>query len=284
MKKILIVGANGMLGKDMVDGFSHAGYEVVGVDREELDITKTDLVQSKLTEIAPDVVINCAAYTDVNGAEDAKELAYQINAYGPEYLAGATRELDIPLVQISTNYVFDGTKETPYAEDDQPEQPLNVYGASKLRGEQLVKDTNPKHYIVRISNLFGPHGKNFVQTMVSLAKDRDTLQVVDDQLGNPTYTKDLVQAVRELLEDEAEYGIYHLTNTTPTEAGISWYRLAKRAIEYKGLPTKVLPVSSDQFPTKAERPIQGTLLNSKRPKLRSYQEALQEYVNTYLKV
>lgn len=283
MKHVLIVGANGMLGKDMVEGFSEQ-YTVTPVDRAELDITQADLVQKKVAELNPDLVINCAAYTDVNGAEDNKDLCYQINAYGPEYLAGATRELDIPLVHISTNYVFDGKKETPYTEDETPEYPLNVYGASKLRGEELVREINPKHYVVRISNLFGPHGKNFVQTMVNLAKDRDTLQVVDDQLGNPTYTKDLVQAIKSLVEDQADFGVYHLTNTTPTDAGISWYRLAKRAIEYKGLPTKVLPVGSDQFPTKAERPLQGTVDNTKRRKLRPYQEALQEYVNTYLKV
>jgi dTDP-4-dehydrorhamnose reductase len=206
MKTIAIIGAKGMLGIDMSEEAKTRGYEVLEYDRDTLDITNVSEVE-KLKSQPIDVLINCAAYTDVNGAEDNRYLAFQVNAYGPEHLAGLTRDLDIPVVHISTDYVFDGSVAEGYTEENQQFGPLNVYGESKLEGEQRIISVNPKHYIVRTSWLFGVHGKNFVSTMVRLATDRDSLTVVNDQFGNPTYTKDLVKAILSLVEDEADFGV-----------------------------------------------------------------------------
>ena len=283
MKTILVIGAKGMLGMDLMRQLEdHPEYTAVGYGRDDLNITQIDSVSREVPKVHPDVVINCAAYTDVEGAEDHMDAAYQVNAYGAEYLARITKELDIPLVQVSTNFVFDGSQEEPYREDQIPQNPINIYGASKLRGEELAQQYNDKVYIVRTSNLFGPHGKNFVQTMVRLGETKDTLQVVGDQIGNPTYTKHLAQAIISMLDDGAEYGIYHLTNSTPTEAGISWYTFAKKIMEFRGFPTKVTRVTSEAYPSKAERPKQGTILNTKRPKLPSYQQALEEFLAAHL--
>ena len=210
-------------------------------------------------------------------------MAFKVNAYGAEYIARGAKEYDIPLIHISTNYVFDGNQDEPYSETDTP-NPISVYGRSKLRGEELVQEYNPKHYIVRTSNLYGVHGKNFVQTMLRVAQERDSLQVVNDQIGNPTYTYDLAVALESLLADQAEYGMYHLTNSTPTDAGISWYHFAKKIMENRGMPTKVVPISSDDFPQAAKRPRQGTLANTKRPHMRHYQKALDAFLADHLGV
>jgi dTDP-4-dehydrorhamnose reductase len=279
MKTIAIIGAKGMLGIDMTEEAKKRGYTVLEYDRDTLDITSLSEVE-KLKSENIDLVINCAAYTDVNGAEDNRDLAFKVNTYGPEYLAGLTRDLDIPLVHISTDYVFDGSISEGYVEDNQQFGPLNVYGKSKLEGEVRVASTNPKHYIIRTSWLFGEHGKNFVSTMVKLATERESLTVVNDQFGNPTYTKDLVNGIMSLLEDEVNYGVYHLTNSTPEEKGITWFDLAKCAIEAKGLKTSITPVTSEVFPQKATRPQYSTLKNTKRPKLPDYREAVVAYVQT----
>ncbi len=283
MKKILVVGSKGMLGSDLVTLLEkYPNHEIIGYSRKDLDITSLDAVRQCLLKVEPDIVINCAAYTDVEGAEDHKEEAYQVNAYGAEYLARVTKEIDAVLVQVSTNFVFDGHQEEPYSEDQTEYNPLNVYGESKLRGEELAQKYNDKTYIVRTSNLFGAHGKNFVQTMIRLAETRDTLQVVSDQIGNPTYTKHLAQAIFDLIDDEDVYGVYHLSNTTPAEAGISWYTFAKKIIGIRGFPTKVLPTTSETYPSKAARPRQGTILNTKRASLPAYQDALQEFLAEHL--
>lgn len=283
MKTILVTGAKGMLGMDLMTLLeNHSEYNPIGYGRDDMNITHLDSVEKEVLKVKPDIVVNCAAYTDVEGAEDHIDDAYQVNAYGAEYLARATKELGIPLVQVSTNFVFDGSQEEPYREDQDAKTPINVYGSSKLRGEELARQYNDKLYIVRTSNLFGSHGKNFVQTMVQLGQTKDSLQVVGDQIGNPTYTLHLAQAIIEMLDDNAEYGVYHLTNSTPAEAGISWYTFAKGIMEIRGFPTQVTRVTSEAYPSKAQRPKQGTILNTKRPSLPSYQQALEEFLAAHL--
>ncbi len=283
MKNILVIGSKGMLGMDMMMLLeAHPEYNPIGCTRDELDITKLDLVNRVVEDVSPDMVINCAAYTDVEQAEEQIDRAYQVNSYGPEYLARATKERNIPLVQISTNFVFDGSQEEPYREDQKPHNPINIYGASKLRGEELAQQYNDKVYIIRTSNLFGAHGKNFVQTITRLGETKDTLQVIGDQIGNPTYTKHLAQAIIDIIEENADYGVYHLTNSTPAGAGISWYTFAKKIMEIRGFPTKLTRVTTEAYPTKAHRPRQGVILNTKRPQLPSYQDALQEFLAKHL--
>lgn len=277
MKTIAVIGAKGMLGVDMVEEAKKKGYKVLEYDRENIDITNVSDVE-KLKSESFDWLINCAAFTDVNGAEDQKELSFAVNADGPEYLAAITRDVDVPIVHISTDYVFDGENKEGYTEDSLQFSPQNVYGQSKLEGEKRISAINPKHYIIRTSWLFGEHGKNFVSTMVKLASERDNLTVVNDQFGNPTYTKDLVSAIISLLEEQAGFGVYHLTNSTPQDKGITWFDLARCAIEAKGLKTDITPVTSDAFPQKAQRPKYSTLVNTKRPKLPDYQEAVNSYV------
>ena len=279
MKKVAIIGAKGMLGIDVLEEMKKKGYDVLEYDTNNIDITKLSEVE-KLKDTGVNLVINCAAYTDVNGAEDHKELAYKVNAYGSEYLAAVTRDMDIPLVHISTDYVFDGSLAEGYTEESQQFRPLNIYGQSKFEGEKRLAQMNPKHYIIRTSWLFGTHGKNFVSTMIKLATERETLTVVSDQIGNPTYTKDLAQGIINLIESQADFGLYHLTNSTPEDKGISWFDLAECAIKAKGLKTVLTPVTSEAFPQKATRPQYSTLLNTKQPKLRPYQEAVIEYVQT----
>lgn len=279
MKKVAVIGAKGMLGIDVVEAMKESGYEVIEYDVDNLDITKLSEVEN-LKESQAEIVINCAAYTDVNGAEDHKELAFEVNAYGPEYLAMVTRDMNIPIIHISTDYVFNGSVAQGYSEESQEFGPQNVYGKSKLEGEKRLTKINPRHYLIRISWLFGSHGKNFISTMIKLATERETVTVVNDQFGNPTYTKDLSKAIVELIGSEAEYGVYHLTNSTPDDKGISWYDLADCGIKAKGLKTNVMPVTSEAFPQKAKRPKYSTLLNTKQPKLRPYEEAVIEYVQT----
>ncbi len=280
MKTIAIIGSKGMLGSDITRLGRERGYEVIEFDQTMIDITQVSDVE-KLKQFPIEVLINCAAFTDVNGAEDSSDTAFKVNAFGPEYLAQVSRDMNIPIVQVSTDYVFNGTQSEGYDEDSQQFGPLNVYGQSKLEGENRVIAHNPKHYIVRTSWLFGEHGKNFVSTMIKLGTERDALTVVNDQFGNPTFTEDLASSILDLLADEAPYGTYHLTNSTPDDAGVTWFDLASYAISAKGLKTHVSPVSSDAFPQKATRPQYSTLLNTKRPKLRDYREAVLEYIQKF---
>lgn len=283
MTKILVFGSKGMLGTDLCHVLQVNGYEVYGVAHTECDIRSWDQVFSTIQHIQPDGIINCASYTQVDKAEEEKDQAFNVNAYGAEYIARGAKEYDIPVVQISTNYVFAGDQEEPYTESDIP-HPMSIYGQSKLRGEELVQEYNSKHYIVRTSNLYGVHGKNFVQTMLRLAQERESLQVISDQIGNPTYTYDLAKAIEGLLADQAAYGIYHLTNRTPADAGISWYHFAKKIMENRGMPTKVVSIASEDFPQAAPRPRQGTLANTKCPHLRHYQDALDDFLAEHLSV
>lgn len=218
--RILVTGVKGQLGYDVVNELKTRGHEAIGVDIEELDITDEANVHSVLTEVQPDAVIHCAAWTAVDAAEDAenRDKVHAVNVAGTEYIAKACKALDCKMIYISTDYVFNGSGEKPWEVDDE-RQPLSVYGQTKYEGELAVEKWLDKFYIVRIAWVFGVNGKNFVKTMLNLGKTRDSLSVVNDQIGTPTYTYDLSRLLVDMVESE-KYGIYHATNEGDY---ISWY-------------------------------------------------------------
>lgn len=250
---ILVVGANGMLGRDLT---TLIGDEARGVDIDEIDITSLDSTSRILRTLKPRTVINCAAYTDVDGCESNVETAMQVNGEGVAHLAMACREIGARLVHVSTDYIFDGSKGSPYVEDDAP-CPLGVYGESKLAGE-LNAVFNPDHLIVRTQWLYGLHGKNFVETMLRLAMDKDELSVVDDQTGSPTWTVDLARAILALLQTEHR-GIYHAANS----GFCTWNEFARAIFEEACLPVKVNGMTTEQLNRPARRPLYSTLDCSK---------------------
>jgi dTDP-4-dehydrorhamnose reductase len=250
---ILVVGANGMLGRDML---ALIGDAARGVDIDEIDITSLESTERIIRTLKPEVVINCAAYTDVDGCETNAETAMQVNGEGVAHLAMATREIGARLVHVSTDYIFDGGKGSPYVEDDKP-CPLGVYGESKLAGEMNAA-FNPDHLIVRTQWLYGLHGKNFVETMLRLAAEKDELSVVDDQIGSPTWTVDLAQAILALLKT-GQRGVYHAAN-----AGFcSWNAFARAIFEEAGLSVTVKGMTTDELNRPARRPLYSTLDCSK---------------------
>jgi len=249
-----------MLGSDLCKVFP----EAVKLTHRELDITNRDQVMESILKIKPDLVINAAAYTDVEGCEDKQELALQINGFGPGYISEACNKMDATLVHFSTDYVFDGSK-TEYVESDTP-NPINVYGRSKLLGEQEIAEKLDDYRIIRISWLFGIHGKNFVETMLKLSGEMAEVKVVNDQFGKPTYTVDLAHKISEIVELEA--GIYHLTN----EGVCSWYEFASTFIN------NAVPCTSEEFPRKARRPKYSVLVNTKTGPMRHWKEALNDYL------
>ena len=248
--KVLVTGVKGQLGYDVMNELAKRGYEGVGVDVAEMDITDSAVVEKVISEVHPDKVVHCAAWTAVDAAEDNQEVCHKVNVDGTANIAKMCGKLDIPMVYISTDYVFDGQGTRPWEPDDPVVEPLNVYGQSKYEGEVAVEKYAPKHYIVRIAWVFGLNGKNFIKTMINLGKTHDTLTVVNDQIGTPTYTYDLARLLVDMLEKE-EYGKYHATN----EGGyISWYDFAKEIFAQAGMDVKVLPVSSAEYPAKAKCP------------------------------
>ena len=246
---ILVVGANGMLGRDMMALLGDRGR---GVDIDGIDITSLESTERVLTAVRPSVVVNCAAYTDVDGCESNKETAMQVNGEGVAHLAMVTRTIGARLVQVSTDYVFDGSKGMPYQEDDAP-HPLNVYGESKLAGEMNAV-FNPDHLIVRTQWLYGLHGKNFVETMLRLGSERDELTVVDDQIGSPTWTVDLARAILALVETGRQ-GVYHAAN----EGYCSWNEFARAIFQEAGMSVTVNAMTTEQLNRPARRPLYSTL-------------------------
>ncbi|MDD2500209.1 MAG: dTDP-4-dehydrorhamnose reductase [Geobacter sp.] len=246
---ILVVGANGMLGQDLMSLLGERGR---GVDLPDIDITDMLSVQQVLTALKPKVVINCAAYTDVDGCETNTETAMQVNGEGVAFLGLVTRAIGAKLVQVSTDYVFDGSKGSPYKEDDL-QQPLNIYGESKLAGELNV-DINPDNLLVRTQWLYGLHGKNFVETMLKLGQEKNELTVVDDQIGSPTWTMDLARGIIALIDKDCR-GVYHCANSGHT----SWNGFAKAIFEEAGLAVQVLPMTTEQLNRPARRPLYSTL-------------------------
>lgn len=250
---ILVVGANGMLGRDLM---SALGDEARGIDLPDLDITNVDSVRKVIADLAPSVVINCAAYTNVDGCETNQSAAYAVNADGVGVLADATRDSDATLVHVSTDYVFNGQKGSPYVEDD-PIEPLSVYGASKAGGEANAR-RNPKHLVVRTQWLYGYHGNNFVETMLKLGSERKDLSVVDDQFGSPTWTVDLVQALLALLKGGCT-GTYHAAGS----GFCSWRGFAMAIFAAQGLDVTVAPITTEQLGRPAPRPAFSVLDCSK---------------------
>lgn len=258
--KTLIFGASGMLGSDICKVFP----EALPLTHRELDITDKTQVLDRIQKINPDLVINAAAYTDVDGCEDNQELAFHVNGHGPGYLADACNKIGATLVHFSTDYVFDGSKKE-YTEFDTP-NPINVYGKSKLLGEQEITENLDNYRIIRTSWLFGKHGKNFVETILKLSHDMDEVKVVNDQFGKPTYTVDIARRLKEIVE--LEPGVYHLTN----DGVCSWYEFASAFIN------NAVPCTSDEFPRKAKRPKYSVLTNTKIEPMRHWKEALKDYL------
>lgn len=269
---VLILGANGMLGRALVRVFG--GNEVTAWDRSELDITDEQAVSSHLPMVSPDVVINAAASTDVERAEEEPDEADEVNGHAVGNLAVTCAEANIPLLHISTDFVFDGQTTDGYRESDEPRNPVNAYGRSKLLGETLLRENAPGAWLVRTAWLFGPGGKHFVDKILAAAETRAVLQVVADQRGNPTYAPDLASAIKTLLEDQPPYGVYHLVNSEPT----TWADFAAEILQVSGSRAQVQPIPAVASPSPVRRPQCSVLLNTKRPALRSWRAALAEYL------
>ena len=246
--KVLITGASGQLGHDVAKTLTTRGVSFLGVSSKELDITDRDAVLRMFSTYRPDAVLHCAAYTKVDLAEDVAERCMRVNAEGTRNIALASREIGAKLLYVSTDYVFPGTGETPWETDD-PTGPLNVYGKSKLAGEQAVRELLERYFIVRTSWVIGEHGNNFVKTMLRLAENRDRLRVVDDQIGSPTFTADLAPLLCSMIETE-KYGVYHATN----EGYCSWAELAEAVFRLAGKSVAVERVSTEAYGAKALRP------------------------------
>lgn len=274
---VLVTGVKGQLGFDVVNELKKRGHTAVGVDIEEMDITEEESVNRVIKEASPDAVIHCAAYTAVDAAEENVELCRRVNALGTEYIARVCKELDIKMMYLSTDYVFNGQGTRPWEPDDERE-PLNVYGQTKYEGELAIEKYLTKYFTIRIAWVFGVNGKNFIKTMLNLGKTHDTVSVVNDQIGSPTYTYDLARLMVDMVETE-RYGRYHATN----EGLCSWYEFACEIFKQAGMDVTVLPVSSDQFPSKAVRPKNSRMKKDKLTEngftpLPSWQDALSRYL------
>jgi len=253
--RILVTGARGMLGTDLVCVLEEKGHEVFATDVEELDITLPVFLSRVIGDIGPDVVVNCAAYTNVDKAEEEQEEANRINGLGAKNLALVCEDHNIDLCHISTDYVFDGTKKGPYTPDDLP-HPINVYGKSKLAGEKNIREIMKRYYIIRTSWLYGKYGKNFVTKVLDLARNQGDLRIVSDQIGSPTWTVTLARVISVIIGTE-KYGLYHATDRT--EGGISWYEFARNIVQFAGLDAGITPIRSEEFPQKAARPKNSVL-------------------------
>ncbi len=272
MTKILVTGANGMLGQDLCPILEENGYTVIRTDIDNLDITNFDSVQNVLNSEKPDIVIHCAAYTNVDKAEEDIETARLINKTGTENLAKVCGAKGITLLYISTDYVFQGNGDKPYKSNDKT-APLNNYGLTKFEGEQAVQKYCEKYYICRTSWLYGINGKNFVETMLSLA-DKPELKVVDDQIGCPTWTCELSNAIIKILKDKP-YGIYHTCGTGIT----SWYGFAREIFRLSNKNVNLKPCTTSEFPRPAKRPAYSVMDNDNI--CRDWKDALAAYIKAY---
>ena len=280
--KALVTGVKGQLGFDVVNELKNRGHDAVGVDIEEMYITDPESVSRVIGEAAPDVVIHCAAWTAVDAAEDPENIAKvrAVNAGGTRNIAQVCKKLDCKMMYISTDYVFNGQGTQPWQPDCKDYAPLNVYGQTKLEGELAVANTLEKYFIVRIAWVFGKNGSNFIKTMLNVGKKHDTVRVVSDQIGTPTYTLDLARLLVDMAESE-KYGYYHATN----EGGyISWYDFTCEIYKQAGYATRVVPVTTAEYGlSKAARPFNSRLDKSKLAEngfqpLPAWQDALQRYL------
>lgn len=275
--KVFVTGVKGQLGHDVMDELAKRKIDAIGVDIEEMNIVDEEQVRQVITDAKPDAVIHCAAYTAVDAAEDQEELCRNVNANGTENIAKVCKALDIKMMYISTDYVFNGQGTRPWEPDDKRE-PLNVYGQTKYEGELAVEEYIRKFFIVRIAWVFGVNGKNFIKTMLNLGKTHDHLTVVDDQTGSPTYTYDLARLLVDMIQTE-KYGRYHATN----EGLCTWYEFACEIFRQAGMDVDVAPVSSDEYPSKAKRPENSRMDKSKLVEngfqpLPSWKDALERYL------
>lgn len=274
--RVFVTGVKGQLGYDVMNELEKQGLEGIGVDIDEMDITDADQVNKVIKEAAPDAVIHCAAYTAVDAAEDNEEICRKVNAQGTENIAKVCEELDIKMMYISTDYVFNGQGKRPWEPDDERE-PLNVYGQTKYE-ELAIEEHVKKFFTVRIAWVFGVNGKNFIKTMLNLGKTHDHLTVVNDQTGSPTYTYDLARLLVDMIQTD-KYGRYHATN----EGLCTWYEFACEIFKQAGMDVSVAPVSSDEYPAKAKRPSNSRMDKSKltangfQP-LPTWQDALSRYL------
>lgn len=275
--KIIVTGVKGQLGFDAVRELKQRGYtDILGIDIEDLDITNAKEVSTFFEINRPNVIIHCAAYTAVDKAEDNQDLCYLVNVTGTKYLVDEAKKYDAKFVYISTDYIFDGEKESPYETDDRP-NPKSIYGNSKYLGE-LETMKHEKHFIVRISWVFGKNGFNFVKTMIRLGKEKSQLNVVNDQFGSPTYTYDLSRLLVDLVESE-KYGIYHATN----EGVCTWFEFTKEIFKQTQVTIPVYPILSSEYPTKAARPKNSCMSKSSLDqngfnRLPDWKDALSRYL------
>ena len=280
--RVLVTGAKGQLGSDLLCELSNRNIDAIGIDIDDLDITDAKATKEVIEKINADkkldAIIHCAAYTAVDAAQDNEALVTKINAYGTKNIAEVAKALDLSMMYISTDYVFDGEGERPWEPDDQ-RAPLNIYGMAKYKGELYVEELLEKYFIVRISWVFGLHGNNFIKTMLRLGKERGAVSVVNDQIGSPTYTPDLSRLLADMILTD-KYGRYHATN----EGLCSWYEFACEIFKQAKLDVDVTPVSSDAFPVKAKRPHNSRMDKSKLTEngfelLPKWQDALSRYLS-----
>lgn len=274
--KVLITGCRGQLGTALQKAYED--QTLLLTDFEALDITDSKAVREYALRERPDLIINAAAYTQVDKAEQEPGLAYAINAKGPENLARTAAELNVPIVHISTDYVFDGSLGRPYHEDDSP-NPVSVYGKTKLEGELAVAAAAPKHFIVRTAWLYSLTGQNFPKTMIGLSRKNSEVRVVNDQTGSPTYAPHLSRALKKLVETKS-YGLRHLAGS----GAATWFELTRELYLEMGITAKVMPVTTDQFPRPAKRPAYSPLVTCRQPviELPSWREGLREFCAAFL--
>ncbi len=271
---MLVTGAGGMLGRDVVRVAEAAGHDVVGLPRAELDVTDASAVRRAVADASPGAVVNCAAWTDVDGAEADEAEATRVNGNGAGHVAAAATGAGAGVVHVSSDYVFDGTKGAPYVESD-PTAPLSAYGRSKLAGERAVGDGPGARAIVRSSWLFGTGGRNFVETMLALGTERDVVRVVGDQIGCPTYTGHLAPALVALAAGGAT-GTFHVAGT----GAASWYAFAREIFRAAGVDCRAEETTTEEFPRPAPRPAFSVLVSQRRdaPRLAPWQDGLAEYL------
>ncbi len=272
--KILVTGANGMLGQDLCPILEDLDFvdEIIETDIENLDITNEIQTKSTLKKVNPDIVIHCAAYTNVDMAETEKDVAEKINVKGTENIAKACKSINATLIFISTDYVFDGVKKEKYLPTDLP-NPLNTYGKTKFEAEKIVRKICEKFYIIRTSWLYGHHGKNFVETMLKLANEnKKEIKVVNDQIGCPTWTITLSEAICDLIEETPDYGIYHICGSGET----SWYDFAKEIFKLSNIEVNLVPCTTEEFNRPAKRPLFSTMENNQI--CESWKKSLKSYL------
>lgn len=269
--RVLLAGAGGQLGLELAGILPDRGHEVVALDRLALDVADPEAVEGAIDEHTPEIVVNAAAYTNVDGCEEATDLAFSVNALGPRNLAQACERRGCGLLHVSTNYVFDGRDERPYEPFDPP-NPISAYGRTKLAGEEHVMRLTNRWYVVRSAGVYG-RGHNFVRTMLRVAKERGSLKVKDDEFISPTYARDLAEGIAGIVED-GRYGLYHLTNA----GSCSWYEFTREIFRLAGVETEVVPIPGSEYPLPAARPANGVLSSLGSPKLRHWGEALADYL------